>query len=93
MANFIEIISEADVIKIEYNQLAQASKFIRAYVKKSSIRNIALAVNGWVEVEAEDRNYQFSFDGANNIAPVSSVNNVMPTSNEHLYELFITALM
>ncbi len=92
MANFIEITSEANAIRLEYNQLATASKFIRAYVKKTSIRSVALAVGGWVEVEAEDRNYQFSFDGANSIAPVSSVNGVAPTSNEELYNLFVVAL-
>jgi hypothetical protein len=93
MADYIEITSDATSVRLEYNLLAPASKFKRAYLKKTTIRAIALAANELhVEVETDNRNYQFSFDGANNIAQVSLVNSVAPTSNSDLYNLFILAM-
>ena len=93
MANVV-VTSTANIIKVDFGIYAGTfTPYQKAIFHKNVISFQTPAAGGFVRVEdRQGQNWAVSFDGAGESLQVDSVDGVVPTDNDDLYNLLIGLL-
>ena len=86
MANVVMTTGNSTVT-IDFNNMSSVSTVSKSKWRYDAINSVFLLHgNVAVVVRTHGKDFLFSFDGVNGL-PVDSVDEVVPISNEHLYQL------
>lgn len=89
MPTYITITTTANYIDTEFNDITNVANFKRSRWRKDEMCSIYQQPDGSIGIRTTNGmlDYMFSYNGMEGTTPISSVNGVAPTSNDHLYDL------